>query len=201
MKCPSPPGPSCRYPSSPVCLFHQGKNTRLRLCKSAALRAAGCNQTLHLYVHHVHCQRHWDKENKHPHTHAHTHTQNPRPRSRHALWSPSVDQNSFLSAFPSKSIPRWSTDIHKCAREASQPSQTHPKHTHAHTHTGSCLLMCDGLCCFLINSLHADWSMHLITGWIGSQGSRWETHRHVGLKDRQARDAQRDKDMSHRQGG
>lgn len=79
--------------------------------QATALRVVGCYWTLHLYVHHVHWKKRSDKENKHAHTHAQTHTcrhmRAHKKKSytlRHALWSPCMDQNSFLSAFPSKSI-------------------------------------------------------------------------------------------------
>ncbi len=42
---------------------------------------------------------------KHTVTHTCTHAHKKPSTLRHALWSSSVDQNSFLSAFPSKSIP------------------------------------------------------------------------------------------------
>lgn len=122
----------------------------------------------------------------HTHTVAHrgTHTHTKSNTLRHALWSTSVDQNSFLSAFsPPNQYPRRSTDSRKCAKEALLPS--HPPHmrTRAHTHaqTHSWLLMCDGLCCFLINSSHADWSIHLITGCIDNLAPYWEALTQVGL--------------------
>lgn len=71
--------------------------------------------------------------------HTHTHTQKKPNKLRHASQSPSVDQNSFLSAFPpANQYPRWSTDRLKCAREAPQPSHPPNKHTHRHTHTYAC---------------------------------------------------------------
>lgn len=77
-----------------------------------------------------------------------------------------MDQNSFLSAFPSKSIPPLGGQT-----AVNVPGRL-PEYTYAHTHTHTHALMpvdvCDGLCCFLINSSHADWSIHLITGCIDS---------------------------------
>lgn len=57
---------------------------------------------------------------------------------------------------------------------ASVPGSAPPPSPYTH----SCLLMCDGLCCFLINSSHADWSIHLITGCIDSRVSHWDTQTH-----------------------
>lgn len=78
----------------------------------------------------------------------------------------------FCLPFFLNQYPHWSTDSCKCAREA--PPTHMCTHTYMHTHT--CLLMCDGLLSYLINSSHADWSIHLITGCIGSLGSHWERH-------------------------
>lgn len=55
---------------------------------------------------------------------------------RHARWSPCVDQNSFLSAFPSESIPPLGGQT-----AVSVPGRL-PENTYAHTHVHSCLSMC-----------------------------------------------------------
>lgn len=86
----------------------------------------------------------------------------------------------FCLPSPSKSIPPpWWTDSCKCAREAPQV------HICTHTHALMPVDVCDGLCCFLINSSHADWSIHLITGCIDSPGSHREGKRQTGLDKRQ----------------
>lgn len=98
-----------------------------------------------------------------------------------------MDQNSFLSAFPSKSIPPLGGQT-----AVSVPGRL-PKYTYAHTHTHALMPVdvCDGLCCFLINSSHADWSIHLITGCIDGPTVRerdrrvWtktDNHRHKGAE-------------------
>lgn len=111
----------------------------------------GCNQTLHLYVHDEHWERHWDEENKHACTHARTHcctraqhtcSESKTPDAvRHAHWIPCVDQNSFLSAFPSKSIPPFGRQT-AVSVPGRLPGYTYT-HTHTHTtHMHSCLSMC-----------------------------------------------------------
>lgn len=55
----------------------------------------------------------------------------------------------------------------------------------------------DGLCCFLINSSHADWIIHLITGCIDSLGSHREREKERCLGwDRQASDRQKGQSWS-----
>lgn len=112
---PSPPEPGYQWPSfltaslSKWCTqtnIHLHTHTHTHACseaQSTAPRVVGCNWTLHLYVHHVHWQRRSDKENKHAHMHAQTHT-GTHKKSSDMHWSPAIDQNSFLSAFPSESI-------------------------------------------------------------------------------------------------
>lgn len=87
----------------------------------------------------------------------------------------------FCLPSPLNQYPPWWTDSCKCAREAPQV------HICTHTHALMPVDVCDGLCCFLINSSHADWSIHLITGCIDGPGSHREGKRQTGLdKDRQS---------------
>lgn len=188
---------------------HRPTCTEAYPCAQAtAQRAVGCNQTLHLYVHHVHWEKCWDKENKHAHMHAridthtllhteaHTHTKS--NTLRHALWSTSVDQNSFLSAFsPPNQYPRRSTDSRKCAKEALLPShpphmRTHA-HTHIHRHTHGCWCVMASAASLLTPHMLTEAYTSLLaalTIWHPT-----ERHSHKLDLDRQARDGSKDKEV------
>lgn len=136
-QCPSPPEPSLAYqgPSSlsvslscTQTVIKTHACLRLLYAQAAALRAGGCNQTLHLYVHHVPWERHWNKESK-----TCLHTCKTHTVTNVYKKCPSVDQNSCLPS-PLNQYPHWSTDSRNHGREAPQV------HTCKHTHMLMCMM-------------------------------------------------------------
>lgn len=115
-----------------------------------------------------------------------THAQSKNPDAvRRARRSPCVDQNSFLSAFPSKSIPPFGGQT-----AVSVPGRL-PKYTYAHTRMHSCLLMC------VMASAASLLTPHMLTGAYASllaASTVWgPTVRERDRQDRTETDNQRHK--------